>query len=85
MSVLKMNYFFAENDTASSLPGDKIEFWREKVITLLILTETSRQHFLNAEVLGMSLSYRDRSMPAFWAFCGLKLAVPCMVVLFPTF
>lgn len=60
-----MNYFFAENDTASSLPGDKIEFWREKVITLLILTETSRQHFLNAEVLGMSLSYRDRSMPAF--------------------
>lgn len=36
MSVLKMNYFFTENDTASSLPGDKIEFWREKVIALLI-------------------------------------------------
>jgi len=43
MSVLKMNYFFTENDTASSLSGDKINFWREKVIALLVLRETSRQ------------------------------------------
>lgn len=43
MTVLKINYFFTENDAESSLPGDKTDFWREKVITLLILTETLSQ------------------------------------------
>lgn len=70
ISVLKMNYFFTENGT-SSLPGDKINFWREKLIILLFLTNTLSQ--LPNTVLGLSLSCRDRNMPVFLSFTVLKL------------
>lgn len=71
MSVLKMDYFFTENGT-SSLAGDKINFWREEVIILLILTNTLSQ--LPNTVLGLSLSCRDRNMPVFLSFSVLKLS-----------